>query len=100
MAAAYAGGQPPGFATIARASEFCRGFFCWYNHEHRHSGVGLMTPAAVGHGRAPQLHGARVRVLEAAHAARLDRFVRGMPKPPTLPMAASTTPTEKKEATH
>jgi putative transposase len=79
---------PERFETIEQARAFCRGFFRWYNHEHRHSGIGLMTPAAVHDGHAKQLHAARARVLEAAYAANPERFIRGTPKPPTLPTAA------------
>jgi len=46
------------------------------------------APAAVHYGRATELHAARARVLEAAYAARPERFVRGTPMPPTLPTAA------------
>jgi len=59
-----------------------------HNHEHRHSGIGLMTPAAVHHGQAQQLHAARAAVLEAAYARNPERFVRKPPAPPELPTAA------------
>ena len=71
---------PDRFDDIEQARAFCRGFFHWYNHEHRHSGIGLMTPAAVHHGEAQQLHAARV--LEAAYARNPERFVRRAPVPP------------------
>ena len=45
---------PERFGTIEQARDFCGGFFHWYNHKHRHSGIGLMTPAAVHYGRAPE----------------------------------------------
>jgi putative transposase len=73
---------PERFETIEQARAFCRGFFRWYNREHRHSGIGLMTPAAVHYGHAKQLHAARARVLEAAYAANPERFVRGAPSRP------------------
>jgi len=38
---------PDRFQNIEQARAFCRTFFRWYNHSHRHSGIGLMTPAAV-----------------------------------------------------
>jgi transposase InsO family protein len=41
---------PDRFENIEGARAFCRRFFDWYNHQHRHSGIGLMTPAAVHHG--------------------------------------------------
>ena len=60
---------PDRFDDIEHARAHCRGFFDWYNHPHRHSGIGLMTPAAVHHGHAPELHAARADVLDAAYAA-------------------------------
>ena len=47
---------PKRFENIEGARSFCRTFFDWYNHQHRHSGIGLMTPAAVHYGRAQELH--------------------------------------------
>jgi hypothetical protein len=61
-------------------------FFDWYNHQHRHSGIGLMTPAAIHFGQAPELHTARARVLDAAYDRYPERFVR---KPPVPPRAAN-----------
>lgn len=91
---------PARFESIEHARTHCRAFFDWYNHAHRHSGIGLMTPAAVHHGQAEQLHAARARVLKTAHTARPERFVHGTPKPPTLPTAAWINKPETKEATH
>jgi len=78
---------PDRFASIDHARAFCRTFFDWYNHHHRHSGIGLMTPAAVHHGRAAELRAQRARVLETAYAATPERFVRRPPTPPELPTA-------------
>jgi putative transposase len=91
---------PDRFQTIEQAREFCRAFFDWYNHQHRHSGIGLMTPAAVHYGHAPDRHAARARVLHAAFAARPERFVHGIPTPPELPAAAWINKPEMKEAAH
>ena len=79
---------PERFDDIEHARAHCRQFFRWYNHEHRHSGIGLMTPAAFHHGQAPALHAARGHVLDAAYAAHPERFVRKPPVPPELPTAA------------
>jgi putative transposase len=84
----YRPGFPARFDSILEARAFCREFFTWYNDHHRHSGIGLMTPAAVHHGRAERLQAERVRVLADAYAARPERFVKGTPTPPTLPTAA------------
>jgi putative transposase len=79
---------PARFETIEQAREHCRAFFAWYNQEHRHSGIGLMTPAAVHHGQAQELHTARASVLEAAFTRNPERFVRKPPAPPELPTTA------------
>jgi putative transposase len=79
---------PERFDTIDLAREHFRTFVHWYNHQHRHSGIGLMTPAAVHHGQAPRMRAARACVLDAAYAAHPERFVRQPPAPPELPTAA------------
>jgi putative transposase len=79
---------PARFDSIEHARAFCRDFFHWYNHAHRHSGIGLMTPAAVHHEKAPAFHAARARVLDAAYDRHPERFVRKPPVPPELPTAA------------
>jgi putative transposase len=84
----YRPGFPQRFDSIEHARAHCRQFFDWYNHAHRHSGIGLMTPAAVHHGRAEAVHADRARVLTAAYAATPERFVRRTPRPPALPTAA------------
>jgi len=92
---------PSRFDSIEHARTHCRAFFRWYNHEHRHTGIGLMTPAAVHHGKAPELHAIRARVLDAAYQRHPDRFVRRAPAPPELPTAAwINKPADTKEATH
>ena len=64
--------------------------------ERRHSGIGLMTPAAVHYGLAEQLTTARRQILLEAHRARPERFVRGMPQPPVLPPQAWINPPPEK----
>jgi putative transposase len=91
---------PDRFDSIEHARSFCRGFFDWYNHQHRHSGIGLMTPAAVHHGRATELHADRQRVLTAAYAANPERFVRQPPKPPELPTAVWINKPTAEEVAH
>jgi len=81
----YRPGFPDRFGSIEDARGFCQTFFRWYNFEHHHSGLGLMTPAMVHHGQAPQIRAHRQVVLDAAFAAHPERFVRRPPKPPDLP---------------
>ncbi|MGH2904618.1 MAG: transposase, partial [Solirubrobacteraceae bacterium] len=91
---------PNRFDSIEHARAFCRQFFSLYNHEHRHSGIGLMTPAAVHHGQAKTLHAKRQRVLDAAYARTPERFVRRPPRPPALPTAAWINKPTTKETPH
>jgi putative transposase len=91
---------PERFENIEHARSFCRTFFDWYNHQHRHSGIGLMTPAAVHHGQAKALHAERQRVLQAAYAATPERFVRRPPRPPALPTAVWINKPTTKEVAH
>jgi putative transposase len=91
---------PGRFQNIVSARAFCRTFFHWYNHQHRHSGIGLMTPAAVHHGHAKALHAERARVLEAAYATTPERFVRRPPRPPALPAAAWINKPTTEEVAH
>ncbi len=76
---------PEKFGSIEDARSFCRAFFPWYNTEHRHSGIGLLTPHDVHYGLADQRVAARARVLAAAYAAHPERFVGGLPQPPARP---------------
>ena len=96
----YRPGFPQRFDSIEHARAFCREFFRWYNRDHRHSGIGLMTPATVHYGRAPALHAERARVLDAAYAARPERFVRHPPRPPALPTAAWINKPDSEEVAH
>jgi putative transposase len=96
----YRPGFPQRFDSIEHARAFCREFFPWYNHQHRHSGIGLMTPATVHYGRAEALHADRARVLDAAYAATPGRFVRRPPTPPPVPAAAWINKPDSEEAAH
>jgi len=79
---------PERFGCIEDARAHSKDFFAWYNLEHHHSGLGLLTPHDVHHGLAEQRRALRAEVLQAAHRAHPERFVRGTPTPPPLPTAA------------
>jgi putative transposase len=96
----YRPGFPARFDSIEHARAFCREFFGWYNDQHRHSGIGLMTPATIHYGRARALHAERARVLDAAYAATPERFVRRAPMPPPVPAAAWINKPNTKEVAH
>ncbi len=76
---------PDRFGSIHDARSFCQGFFGWYNDQHYHSGIALLTPADVHYGRAAQIINARGVVLDGAFAAHPERFVRNPPQPLRLP---------------
>lgn len=76
---------PDRFGSIVDSRAFCQVFFPWYNTEHRHSGIGLLTPRDVHYGLADQRVAERAHVLAAAYAAHPERFVRGMPQPAPVP---------------
>jgi len=100
----YRPGFPDRFGSIQDARAFCLSFFDWYNEDHRHSGIGMMTPAAMHYGRAQDLQVRRQAVLSAAFAAHPERFPKGPPRPWKLPTAAWINPPEihstTKEVTH
>ena len=77
---------PDEFVDIEHAKRHFGEFFRWYNHDHRHSGLALLTPANVHFGRVEQVMTVRQATLDAAFAAHPERFVRGRPihpRPPT-----------------
>jgi putative transposase len=77
---------PQRFANIASARSFCDRFFEYYNHEHRHSGIGLHTPADVHFGMAEVIREKRQDVLDAAYSTMPGRF-RRPPQAPRIPDA-------------
>jgi len=83
----YRPDYPDRFDGQTDAHAWARSFFQWYNHEHHHTGLGLLTPAIVHSGQASLVLAQRQQVLLAAYDAHPERFVRGMPKPPDLPDA-------------
>ena len=88
----YHPGFPGRFLGIEPAIGHCRSFFPWYNTEHRHGGISMLTPDDVHHGRAQVVLAQRQRILEDAWTAHPERFVRGMPKIRPLPEAVWINP--------
>lgn len=83
---------PRHFGSIQDARAFCISFFDWYNREHHHSGLGLLTPEVVHYGRAAQAIETRRQVLMEAYRKHPERFVRHAPKPLELPQAVWINP--------
>ncbi len=78
---------PDRFGSIEDARAFSQTFFPWYNTEHYHSGLGLLTPEDVHYGRAAYIIEARGEVLMDAYERHPERFKGRMPKPMLLPDA-------------
>jgi putative transposase len=81
----YRPGFPQRFGSVQHARQWAAELVRWYNTEHHHSALGLMTPQAMHDGRAPELRQKRQQVLLQAFAATPQRFVAGVPIPPKLP---------------
>lgn len=78
---------PERFGSVVHARDHGHDFFPWYNTEHHHSGIAMLTPHDVHHGLAEQRLTERALVLEAAFHAHPERFPHGLPKRPELPSA-------------
>jgi putative transposase len=91
---------PKRFGSYEDGLQFCRQFFDWYNNDHYHSGIGLLTPSSLHYGQAKEITVARQQTLEVAWQKTPERFVNGAPKSMSIPKAvwinAPKTDAEKK----
>ena len=83
----YCPAFPDRFDSIGHARRFCTTFFQYYNHQHYHSGIALLTPATVHNGRVRTVQATRARVLNTAYTAHPERFSR-RPRPLRMPTRA------------
>ncbi|MGH2880468.1 MAG: transposase, partial [Solirubrobacteraceae bacterium] len=90
---------PERFASLEHARAFLRDFFAWYNTQHRHDALALLTPYDVHHGLVQERLAQRRRVLDAAYAAHPERFVRNPPSPPAPPDTVWINPPKPPSAT-
>jgi hypothetical protein len=81
-------------ATDARS--FCWAFFNWYNQNHHHLDIGLMTPDQVHYGQAKLFQATRQKTLDYAFRANPIRFVNKAPEPPPMPTAVWINPPAQK----
>ncbi len=79
---------PSRFGSIEDARVFCQDFFSYYNKEHRHSGIGLVTPEQLHYCLAQDVYDQRASVLKNAFEKNPARFRGIKPQPPALPEAA------------
>jgi putative transposase len=84
----YCPAFPDRFGSIEDARAHCQPFFGWYNEKHHHSGIALLTPAQVHHGKTDDILRQRAQVLQAAYERHAHRFKGRIPKPAPLPAAA------------
>lgn len=89
---------PRRFGCIEDARGFCRRFFDWYNQDHHHAGIGLMTPDQVHYGQIDAVHAARQVTLDQAFREYPERFVNKTPTPPDKPTATWINPPTPKVA--
>jgi len=90
----YRPAYPDRFGSYEHGLSYCREFFTWYNRNHRHCGIAMLTPDVVHHGRAAEVLATRQRVLDEAYATRPERFVNGRPIVSSLPEAVWINPPE------
>jgi putative transposase len=83
---------PERFGSLEDARAWARPFFVWYNQEHHHSALGLLTPSQVHQGQADAVLAARQQVMVTAYEAHPERFVRGVPQPMRAPAAVWINP--------
>jgi putative transposase len=90
---------PDRFASIEAARAHCQIFFPWYNNQHRHSSLGLHTPADIHYSTASAIRAQRGIELTTAYHAHPERFVRKPPQPPALPTGSWINPPYQTQAT-
>jgi putative transposase len=83
----YRPGFPERFGSIEQAREICSELLDWYNNQHHHGGIALLTPAAVHYARAESTIAKRQDLLDAAYRLHPERFVNHPPRHPQLPAA-------------
>lgn len=89
---------PERFASLEHARVFLREFFAWYNTAHHHSRLALLTPYDVHHGRVDERIAQRAAVLDAAYAAKPQRFVHRPPAPRRPPQIVWINPPKESPA--
>jgi putative transposase len=88
----YRPDYPERFGCQPDARAWATDFFQWYNYEHHHSALGLLTPADVHFGRAQTILDQRQLVLQAAYLKNPERFVKGPSLPAQAPPAVWINP--------
>jgi len=97
----YRPGYPERFGSIEDARLFCREFFTWYNTDHRHSGIAMVTPENVHYNSHQIVLNARLLTLVKAYQLHPERFVKGTPLVQKVPSEVwINKPITKKQEVH
>lgn len=86
---------PKHFESEREARAWCRYFFAWYNNEHRHESLAMMTPADIHTGTYKHKLARRSATLNAAYEQHPERFVKGPPAPKHPPAQVAINPEPK-----
>lgn len=70
---------PAFFDSLQDCETYLSSWFLWYNHEHRHTGLNLHTPASVHFGKVAAIVEQRQKIMEEAYAINPHRFPKGKP---------------------
>jgi len=81
----YCPTYPERFGSLFDVRQWSQQFFTWYNQQHHHTGLSLLTPADVHYGRTEEKLAQRQIVLQQAYQLHPGRFVKGEPTPGQLP---------------
>ena len=90
---------PGRFGSIEDARAHCQAFFTWYNLDHRHSGIAMLTPEALHYGDADRVIKVRSKTLAAAFEAHPQRFKGKRPIPKAPPKEVWINPPKPEEST-
>jgi len=90
---------PGRFGSLEGSRAFGQTFFTWYNQEHHHSGIAMLTPEILHYGMAAEVIGQRQQALDAAYVSNPERFTHARPMHPPQPTAAWINPSTPTIAT-
>jgi putative transposase len=79
---------PERFGSIQDARVHCQHFFRWYNQQHKHCGIAMLTPQIVHYGNAENVLNQRQQTLNQAFDLHPSRFKGKQPCAQSLPKAA------------
>ena len=93
----YQPDYPPQFESLFQARQWAETFFAWYNYQHHHTNLELLTPAVVHFGHTQAVQAQRQLTLDMAFMAHPKRFMAGSPIVSPLPNAVWINPPDKKD---